>query len=182
MDIVSHQTLLRKIKVLAFSDSTIQLMRDYLTDRRQTVQVNTKSSPQKLTGPISVSQGSVFSCTLFLIYTMDMPEIFHSTKHLPGDNSNCPKPTLTAFVGDATILVKAQKDQDLQDNLNRAFFKIQNYLQINQLSQNKDKTKMTVITKSPLLRKQITPGDNRQVWKKTFIKTPKSPKNIRYTN
>ena len=138
-DIVCHQILLRKIKVIGFGDQMIQLIQDYLTDRKQIVQVNSHQSSPRLTGPISVSQGSVLSCIFFLIYTLYMAEIFHTTRHNIERFQKCPQPSTTQFVDDASVLIKETKDQTLQQSLDKTFSTINTYLQTNGLSQNKEK-------------------------------------------
>ena len=110
----------------------LTLMEDYLKDRSQLVCVNSKNSKPSLTGPISVTQGSVMSCTLFLIYTMDQPEIHHQELHRPLDYLNCPAPTTTTFVDDATILVKAKPGQNLQKKPRSSIFSNSNLPSVKQ--------------------------------------------------
>ena len=93
--IVSHEILIEKLKVCGFAHPTVELLRDYLRDRKHRVQVNAQSSQPISVGPISVSQGSILSCIFFLVYTMDLPEIFHTQVHTPQNYSKCPTPNAT---------------------------------------------------------------------------------------
>ena len=161
-DIVSHPILMRKMEHLHFSRNTLNLMKDYLDSRSQLVHINGANSPPELTGPISVSQGSVLSCVFFIIYTLDFPEIYHTQRHEPTEYFKCSQSTMTLFVDDATVLIKQPQDKTLQQQLEVDYRKIQNYLSSNRLSQNDEKTKIMVITRDPKLRQiQIKTQDKK---------------------
>ena len=154
-DLVSHHILLRKMKVLNFSESTIGLLRDYLDKRSQVVLINSKMSDPQPTGPISVSQESVLSCAFLLIYTLDLHGIFCDKQHDAAQIRTCQEPDPTLFVDDATILVKETRDQALYVKFAQALDKIQVYIQSNKLKGNVEKTKFLVITHDPTVKQSI---------------------------
>ena len=54
--------------------------KNYLQNRRQQVTLEGTYSDELHSGPFSVIQGSVLSCLLFLIYTLDIPMLFLNTR------------------------------------------------------------------------------------------------------
>ena len=119
------------------------------------MQIGATDSDISLTGPISVSQGSILSCLLFSIFTLDLPEMHHNLNHSPMEYVNCQQAVSTTFVDDLTIVVKQQKGTSLQEQFNKYFKSAQEYLQSNKLCQNDEKTKFMVLTTNKNLCKSI---------------------------
>ena len=97
-DLVSHEILVRKAKVLGFNTKAAETLSNYLAERKQLVEVQGFQSQELLTGPYSVTQGSTLSCALYLIHILDLPMIFHDTLHTPQQQRNCHKENLKTFV------------------------------------------------------------------------------------
>ena len=68
-DIIDHLTLLEKFHKLNFSKQTLKLIHSYVSERKQFVQVDDKSSSFKLNN-FSVSQGSILGRVLYNVYVI----------------------------------------------------------------------------------------------------------------
>ena len=91
------------------------------------VQLQAMQSEKLLTGPQLVVQGSTISCALFLIYVLDLPQIFHNTPkcpptpHSPQEQINGGEPNTKYFVDDEYILItKKKEDTPLRDQIEQA--------------------------------------------------------------
>ena len=72
-DIINHLTLLEKLHKLNFSVQALKLIHSYVSERKQFVQVDDKSSSVKLNN-FGVSQGSILGPVLFNLYIVDLVE------------------------------------------------------------------------------------------------------------
>ena len=170
-EIVDHDILIRKLKAIGFKGPAIDLMKSFLSDRKQYVQIQAMDSEKLLTGPQSVVQGSTVSCILFLIYVLDLPQVFHEppncppTPHTPQEQVECPEPNAKTFVDDEYILITRSKDDKtpVNDKINQVMEKVATYTQANKLALNQDKTLIMLVTKNKDLRKnfQIELGGKR---------------------
>ena len=96
--IVDHEILLKKMRHIGFTDKTLKTLKSYLTTRKQYVQVAGRDSDKLLVGDNSVTQGSTLSCTIYLIYVLDLPAIFHDEMHNPKEEMNCNETKAKTFV------------------------------------------------------------------------------------
>ena len=126
-DTIDHNILLQKLTCYGFNKETINLFRNYLSDRTQiTVINNTRSDTRKVT--CGVPQGSILGPLLFLIYINDLPNSeLVSDGHLFADDTN-----LTFADSNPDKLISVLND-DLKT--------LQNWLNLNKLSLNAIKTK-----------------------------------------
>ena len=80
-DVIDHAILKRKLLHIGIDATSVDLLMNYLTSRKQQVSNNSSLSEVLLTGECSVSQGSVLSGLLYIIYTLDMHDQLHPIKH-----------------------------------------------------------------------------------------------------
>ena len=72
IDVCSHSILIKKFKKLGISGTPLKWFKSYLSNRKQCVEVNGKTSNEKDIS-ISVLQGSILGPILFLCYINDLP-------------------------------------------------------------------------------------------------------------
>ena len=154
-DTICHKILINKLAILGFDPPSLQYMQNYLSNRNQTVQINGTNSSNLYTGPFSVIQGSTLSCLLYLIYTLDLPTLYHDSNPTIQHQIECTQPTPTTFVDDTTITVDISNPANRQQNLNSALLKVKEYVDCNKLSINPDKTKLFVISQNPQTRSSV---------------------------
>ena len=106
-DKVPHERLLYKAHYYGVRGSTLQWVRDFLSDRNQRVLVDGKSSTN---APVQsgVPQGSVLGPLMFLLFINDLPEYVHHS-------------SVRLFADDCVLYRKIQSNSDiikLQEDLN----------------------------------------------------------------
>ena len=72
-DTVIYSTLIKTLKVLKFSNSFIDLIIDFLSDRQQFLQIDDRKSPSRHV-KFDAPQGSILRPTLFNIYVHDLTD------------------------------------------------------------------------------------------------------------
>ena len=78
-DTVSHVVLLEKLKFLGINWSIWGLVKYYLSNRKQFVQINgQKPSLQNVTS--CIPQGSIFGQLLFLLFIIDLTEMIQEVE------------------------------------------------------------------------------------------------------
>jgi hypothetical protein len=161
---VDHKILLAKMKILGFNTTAINLFTSYLYYRQQVVLVDGSLSERLHTGPISVVQGSILSSILFLFYTMDLPLLFHNTKHDPVEELDCKQPSTSTYVNDWIVTIHQLLNRSMQQGIDMTMSKLLEYMTANRLIMNCDKTLLMIISKDKTKQKEaIIPNVNPEL-------------------
>ena len=162
-DLVSHDTLLSKMKIYKFGNDAIQIMESYLNYRSQYVEVNGKRS-NFLWNKHGVPQGSIMGPLLFSIYSNELSSILNiDCQHNDYNENNdelfgndCSKCGLMiTFADDSTVILETMKHdyEEVSRKLDNILDLIENFLKENNLKLNKDKTNLIRTTTRQQLAK-----------------------------
>ena len=127
-DLVAHEQLLRKLKALGFSESAIQLIRSYLTDREVFAEIETGESKVLPITKCGVPQGSILGPLLYLIYIYDITEVDENMKIIYADDTNA--------------IITANTDLQLQQETDKAMANLIEYYSKCELKLNPSKTEL----------------------------------------
>ena len=129
-DTVNHKYLCEKLKNYGLRGNINLLIKSYLTDRKQFVSINGFDSEIKYV-KCGVPQGSSLGPLLFLIYINDF-------------RYSLVKSDCGHFADDTFIMYSSNKLKTIETVLNHELKLASNWLKINKLSLNKDKTKLII--------------------------------------
>ena len=133
-DTVNHKILLSKLEHYGIRGCALEWFRSYLSDRKQYVSVNGKSS-SLLTVSCGVPQGSVLGPLLFLVYINDLP---NASKKL----------TFYLFADDTNIYYESKDLSNLIKIVNRELRLVKKCLDANKLSLYIDMTDYIILHSS----------------------------------
>ena len=137
-DTVDHVILLQKLEFYGIRGSALSWFQSYLKNRKQFVSYNGATSSLKLV-KCGVPQGSILVPLLVLIYINDLSNV-----------CSCTNPIL--FADDTNWFINGKYIFVLQDVLNKELANISEWLKVNKLSLNIDKTQFMMFS-----RRKITP-------------------------
>ena len=154
-NVIDHDILLEKMKYLGFNSKTVRIFMNYMSDRKQYVEVQSFPSERLLVGPRSVTQGSTLSCIMYLIYIMDITQIFHQKPHNPEQYKDCNKTNAKSFVDDNLLHVQTNPNQDIKPAITETMGVIEDYMNANLPALNADKTKIMLISTNDNIKKHF---------------------------
>ena len=131
-DTLDQNILIDKLQYYGVRGNAIDIVRSYFNDRKQFVVNHVNSDIMNTT--CGVPQGSILGPLFFLIYIND---IVNSSRLL----------NFTLFADDTNILYSDSNSDQLFDTLNLELNKVSQWLRVNKLSLNLDKTKYIVFYK-----------------------------------
>jgi hypothetical protein len=136
-DFVDHTRLLEKLERYGIRGNALDLLKSYLCNRKQCTEIkrlckNTKEEVAYYSKfrPLrrGVPQGSILGPLLFLIYINDLP-------------TNVQHPMIL-FADDSTVLIKSESLLSYNKDINNTLKNIIDWLQINRLKMNIEKTQI----------------------------------------
>lgn len=153
-DCLQYDKLFRKMESMNFSKRTMDWFKDYLSGRKQYVDIDgTKSDWQ--TVKLGVPQGSILGPVLFLIYMNDLTRVDSNIK-------------TALFADDTTLMSTGETLQEAAKNMNEILEKISTWFQCNKLNLNPSKTRYMIFNHKTeeidLIRINNTPI--KRVWTK----------------
>lgn len=139
-DFVSHQKLLHKLENYGVRGKAYEWLQSYLKDRKQCTEISqvvhnhNRNSLIKqnyrssfMLNSSGVPQGSILAPILFLSYINDLPNVIKHKSIL--------------FADDTTLIIKCDRNDQIQDITNKAFTTVVQWLESNNLNINISKTK-----------------------------------------
>jgi hypothetical protein len=131
-EVVDREILIRKLQWYGIKGAVLNWFKSYLRNRSQRVKFNgVLSTPINV--DLGVPQGSVLGPLLFLLYINDIIEAI---------NDKC---AIRLFADDALIYTTGYSSIEINNNLNEQMVKVEEWLKINRLYINVDKTKIMLI-------------------------------------
>ena len=141
-DLIDHQLLLKKLKVLGIGEDYLPLFTSFLSDRKQYVNVNSCHSKTE-TVRFGVPQGSILGPVLFLIFINDLPTALkNSTADIYADDT-------TISYSDHYNISPQAISNGIQTDINE----LQNWSHKNRMILNERKTKSMLIIRKRLDKK-----------------------------
>lgn len=135
-DTINHEILIKKLDYYGIRNKSLSLLKSYLSNRKQYVEINdTKSSFANI--KTGVPQGSILGPLLFIIYINDISLASKLFKTITYADDT------TLFVSISTT--KTSTSPSIQ-SINNELHKYINWLRLNALSLNEDKTKCILFT------------------------------------
>ena len=133
-DSINHSILLAKMNSYGLRGNCLNLIKDYLSNRTQSVRVNDTLSTFKNI-ECGVPQGSVLGPLLFLIFLNDL-------------NSLSPNLEVITFADDASIFISNPSMTALESQMNKELSNIHTWFECNMLKLNLQKTGFQLFSKS----------------------------------
>ena len=144
-DLVNHNLLMKKLSAYNMSKNTLLLLKSYLTDRTQLVQLNGTHSHEK---PVlcGVPQGSILGPLLFCVFINDLPL-----------NISSALVQCDMFADDDTLHASSENVCEIQHELQQSLNKVSEWCSTNLMALNPSKSKCMLIATRQKHQRQL-PG------------------------
>ena len=134
------------MKHIGFSTQTVNLINQFLIDRKQFTEINTKNSDLLIIGNQSVFQGSILSVVFYNIFTLDIPFIPHKLPAQLSHNSHyeyfkCKNPFLVSYIDDLFAVIEGD-DNNIWIKIKEYITTMKDYYTSNKLKINIDKSQI----------------------------------------
>ncbi|KAI8423332.1 hypothetical protein MSG28_014346 [Choristoneura fumiferana] len=126
-DCVEHETLIRKLQHYGLSAKALNLVKSYLSQRIQKVDINRTQSAGSAV-KLGVPQGSILGPFLFLVYINDLPHLLEQ------------KCNIVLFADDTSLIFKVNRQQEDPTHINETLAEALNWFTANNLLLNAAKT------------------------------------------
>ena len=143
-DSISHTLLLEKLSTLGLSETTLNWVKSYLTNRKQRTKFKEYISKEEVISS-GVPQGSIIGPLLFISFTNDLPEEFKE------------KCKLIAYAEDSQLIIEAKSLHQLETRIAEIIKIAQTWYSHNSMKNNITKTEVLVINtkKAPVNNMKI---------------------------
>ena len=149
---MSHKIFIEKLKLYNFRDQSIKWFSSYLSFRSQFVSIGCRES-KMLPVEHSIPQGSVLGPIMYILYINELGEIPRSERNCMNEvhynsnnlfNTDCKDcGTILSYADDTTYVSTSKSRETNQRNITENLYKIQLFLEANNLKINP--TKMTLL-------------------------------------
>jgi hypothetical protein len=129
-DTVNHQILLAKLENYGIRGKALDLLKSYLSDRKQYVHIENCKS-QICSVSCGVPQGSVLGPLLFLMFINDLPAC-------------CPLSKVRIFADDTTIFFHSDNIEEIISTARNIMTQLTSWFNANKLTLNADKSSFTI--------------------------------------
>ena len=95
---------------------------------------------------------------MFLVYILDLPNMFHVTCgeiHDPEAQRKCKEPNAKTFVDDTFIKVTKKEDESMEKAVLNTMVKVECYMKANKLALNSDKSQVMVVSNNTEIKKNF---------------------------
>ena len=154
-DTVSKDILLKKLAFIGVRGKLHEILKSYLTNRKQKTQVNAHLS-EETNVEMGVPQGSILGPLLFIIYINDISNISKQADFY-------------LFADDTAIAVRARKMPELRNKLDSVLNMITEWFCVNRLSLNVSKTFYQIFSKQVIHDLDVR-VNGIQIGRKTAVK------------
>lgn len=155
-DTCDHQVLIMKMKYYGMKGQMLKIMKSYLEDRHEFVELESTCSKIRKSLPCSVIQGSRMSGILYTLYTNEVPLLhklledkdwMEKKLKVTKENYSEVDHETVSFVDDMNSMISFKEETEANHYINRFFDILRHYYNLNKLKLNPEKTSVLIVAK-----------------------------------